>query len=607
MNKLIPLLPAMLAASIVQANSLNLPDTVVTASRVEQPRSATFAASSVISREDIERLQPQSLAQLLERIPGLSLSQTGGRGSQTSLFLRGTNANQTLILVDGQRISSASAGTASLEFLDIDQIERIEIVRGPKSAIYGSDAIGGVVQIFTRSGGQGLTPRVRIAAGSNQTFERHFGLSGGNQQTQFDLGGTLVETQGIDHTASTASDDADHDAYRNKALNASLRHAFNRNVKAGINAVTNEGQVELDLGAEEVDFTVSSLSSFVEANLTNQWTSKIEAGYAEDKRFTAGFNDATNTYRESAAWLNTIKLDEQHSVIAGLDWYKDKVRSSVDYDVADRSNKAAFAQYHFNTNRYGAELGMRHDDNQQFGNENTFNAAASYQLSEAQRLILSYAEGFRAPTFNDLYYPAFVDPAFPDFSSFPNPDLQPERSKTYEAQWRGESELMQWNLSAFRTDVEDLILFVGTRPENLNNARINGLELELNSSYADWDYALGATLLDPRDRGTGDVLPRRPKRSLSLDIDRALSGAVSVGAGWQLNSSRYEPNGDEWLAGYGTVELRGAWQQSNDLRWGLKLSNVLDRDYVRANDFGGNAYREEGRTAMLSLSWSPKL
>ncbi len=174
------LLPALLATGTAQANDpLGLPDTVVTASRQVESVQDSVAATTVFTRQDIDRLQPASVADLLRRVPGASITTTGGIGSLTTLSLRGTGATQSLVMIDGQRIGSASAGQASLEFISVDQIERIEVVRGPRSAIYGSDAIGGVVQIFTRQGSEGLQPRLRLGIGSNQTYTRELGLSGG--------------------------------------------------------------------------------------------------------------------------------------------------------------------------------------------------------------------------------------------------------------------------------------------------------------------------------------------------------------------------------------------------------------------------------------------
>lgn len=215
-------LPALLLPVAVQAQNndqaLKLQEMVITSGRSAEPLAQATAAATVFTRADIDRLQPRSITDLLTRVPGVQLVQNGGRGSNTSLFIRGSSNTQSLILVDGQRVGSASDGGASLQFLSLEQIERIEVVRGSRSALYGSDAIGGVVQIFTRRGDSGLQPRLAVSAGSHQSWQRSLGLSGGDEQTRFSLNGSLDETAGSNRTGPSYDSDGDHDAYRNKAL-----------------------------------------------------------------------------------------------------------------------------------------------------------------------------------------------------------------------------------------------------------------------------------------------------------------------------------------------------------------------------------------------------
>src|SRR5690606_23444192 len=218
---------------------------VITAVRQAEPQAQATAAATVFEREDIERLQVSSVAELLERVPGLSVVRTGGAGSQMGVFMRGTSTAQTLVLIAGQRISAASSGTSSLEFLAPEQIERIEVVRGARSALYGSDAIGGVIQIFTRQGdGTGLKPYARLAAGSDSTYQRSLGLSGGDERTRFHLGAALDETAGIDATRDGFGANGDDDAYRNRSLSLNLSHHFDDDLQVGFTALDQRGQVE---------------------------------------------------------------------------------------------------------------------------------------------------------------------------------------------------------------------------------------------------------------------------------------------------------------------------------------------------------------------------
>lgn len=611
------------AAEPSRSEALLLDDTVVSANRAPQARSQVSAATSVFTRNDIERLQVRSVAELLERVPGLSVSRTGGAGSQTGLFLRGTASTQTLVLVDGQRIAAASSGTSSLEFLSPDQIERVEVVRGSRSALYGSDAIGGVVQIFTRQGGgAGLAPQVRLAAGSDGTFERNLGLSGGNAQTRFHLGAALDETQGIDATRDGFGANGDEDAYRNRSLSLNLAHRLNERLEVGINALDQRGQVEFDdtyaTSLPTVDFQLSSFSTYADARLSDAWSSRLEIGHSEDKRDTAndlagaGSRYAFSTYRDSASWVNTLQLAPAHQLLLGADWHEDRLHSTTDFVEDSRWNQAAFIQHRYTARAFSTELGLRHDKNEQYGSENSWNAALTVPLNTRNEMILSYSEGFRAPTFNELYYP---DSCYFGFCfANANPDLSPEKSRSYELQWRSRySDSGSLEVSLYRTDIEDAIVSDGSTgwiPYNVQTARINGLEAALRQDLFGWQASLAAGLIDPRDRDSGHTLARRAKRTLSLDLDRAF-GDFAVGASWRAVSGRYDDAANSIaLGGYGVLGVRGSWQALPELKLDLKLNNLLDKDYAEATYSTSNGrfgYNTEGRTALFAVTWTPSL
>ena len=593
---------------------------VVTSGRLAEPQAQATAATTVFKRDDIERLQVSSVTELLERVPGLSVVRTGGAGSQTGVFLRGTSTAQTLVLVDGQRIAAASSGTSSLEFLAPEQIERIEVVRGARSALYGSDAIGGVIQIFTRQGdGQGLKPYARLAAGSDSTYQRSLGLSGGDKRTRFHLGSALDETAGIDATRDSFGANGDDDAYHNRSFSLNLSHRFNDSLEVGFTALDQRGQVEYDdtfTGSlPTTDFLLSSISGFIEARVTEVWSSRLELGHSEDKRDSGndqagGTISQFNTYRDAANWLNTLTLNENHQLPLGLDWYEDRAQGTTDFVEDSRWNRAAFVQHRYIGETFSTELGVRHDDNQQFGNENTWNAALTLPLNNANDLILSYSEGFRAPTFNDLYYPDFCfgGMCFPSA----NPDLAPERSKSYELQWRSRySDTGSLQASVYRTDIEDaIVLDENFIPQNVQTARINGFEAAIQQELFGWQGSLALALIDPRDRASGHTLQRRAKRTLSLDLDRRF-GDVSLGAGWRAVSGRYDDADNEIeMSGYGLLSFRAAWQAMPELGLSLKLDNLLDKDYAEATYSTPNGrfgYNSAGRTALFAVTWTPQL
>ena len=616
------LLPAgqLLADTFERDQALKLPDVLISANRQVEARNDSSAANTVFTRDDIDRLQPDSVTDLLRRVPGVQVSQSGGRGSIPGVYIRGTQSAQSLVLVDGQRIGSSTSGDSNLQHINIEQVERVEVLRGSRSVIYGSDAIGGVIQIFPRRGGQqGLQPRMHTGFGSNQTWERSLGLSGGDERTRFNLGASLDETAGINRTHESYPSDGDHDAYRNKSLSLSLSHTLTEDVEVGANVLDNRGKSEFDspFGRYDYvtdksyqqqpynDFNVSSVSSYIDAQINEVWKTRVELGHSENRETTldklSDERSVFNTYRDSVNWQNDLTLNERNSLILGGDWYEDRINSTTAFDEDSRWNRAVFIQHRFQADSFSTELGLRHDDNQQFGSQNTWSGTFTVPLNPDNEVLLTYSEGFRAPTFNDLYYP--------DFS---NPDLKPETSKSYELQWRSQlTESSRLETSLYRTDLEDAIIFgSNSRPENVASARINGFEAALKQELFGWQSNLGVAIIDPRDRDTGHTLARRARRTLSLDLDRQFD-RLGLGASWQAVSSSYDDlNNQQPLGGYALLGLRSSWELNREIQLELKVDNLLDKGYSRAlYSYQGSqyGYREEGRAWMFGVTWTPEI
>lgn len=601
-------------------DALKLPQTLISGNRQVQTRSDSSSANSVFTRDDIDRLQPTSLTDLLGRVPGVQIARSGGRGGLPGIYIRGTKSAQSLVLVDGQRMANATSADSNLQYLNIDQIERVEVLRGSRSVIYGSDAIGGVIQVFTRRGAdQAPQLRMRSAVGSYGSSQNSVGISGGDALTRFNLSTSLEETAGVNRTHESFPSDSDHDAYRNKSLSLNLSHTLSDDIEVGLSALKNTGKTELDNGfgrwdpetssvsGQQLysDFDISSVSSFIDAQLTERWNSRLELGHSENREKTrdklspdiASFN----TYRDSLNWQNNLTLTDQHSLIVGADAYEDRVRSSTVFDEDSRWNRAAFIQHRFQGDYFSTELGLRHDQNQQFGNQNTWSASLTVPLNASNDVLLSYTEGFRAPTFNDLYYPQFG-----------NPRLKPEHSKSYELQWRSQlSEDSRLETSLYRTDIRDAIVadadFI---QQNIGAARVTGFESALHQQWFGWQSSLGIAIIDPRDRESGHTLGRRARRTLSLDLDRQFD-RLGVGASWQAVSSSFnDEDNTQPIAGYGLLGLRGNWQASPQVRLDLKVDNLLDKTFTRAlYSFDGSyyGYREERRSVQLAVTWTPTL
>ena len=598
-----------LADAIEREDALKLPQTLITGNRQVEARSDSSSANTVFTRDDIDRLQPTSLTDLLGRVPGVQVARSGGRGGLPGIYIRGTKSAQSLVLVDGQRMANATSADSNLHYLNIDQIERVEVLRGSRSVIYGSDAIGGVIQIFTRRGAD-QAPQLRLhsAIGSYGSSQNSVGVSGGDTQTRFNLSAALENTAGINRTTVSYPVDNDQDAYRNKSVSLNVSHTLSDSLEVGISAIKNNGKTELDAMYGQKgysDFDISSIASFVDAQLTERWNSRLELGHSENREKTRDKLSpdiySFNTYRNSLNWQNNLTLDDKNSLILGADAYEDSVRSNTNFDKDSRWNRAAFIQHRFAGDYFSTELGLRHDSNQQFGSNNTWSASLTVPLNANNDVLLSYSEGFRAPTFNDLYYPDYGNPA-----------LKPEHSKSYEVQWRSQlSDSSRLETSLYRTDIRDAIV-ADTQwvQQNIGAARITGFESALQQEWFGWQSSLGIAIIDPRDRETGHTLSRRARRTLSLDLDRQFD-QFGVGASWQAVSSSYnDEQNQQPIAGYGLLGVRGNWRVSPEVKLDLKLDNLLDKTFTRAlYDYNANyyAYREERRTVQLAITWTPTL
>ena len=599
----------LLADTLERENALKLPQTLITGNRQVEARSDSTSANSVFTRDDIDRLQPTSLTDLLSRVPGVQVARSGGRGALPGIYIRGTKSAQSLVLVDGQRMANATSADSNLQYLNIDQIERVEVLRGSRSVIYGSDAIGGVIQIFTRRGAV-HAPQLRLhsAVGSYGSTLNSLGISGGDTKTRYNLSASLENTAGINRTTVSYPVDNDHDAYRNKSVSLNLSHNLTDAVEVGISAIKNTGKTELDamFGQKGYsDFDISSVGGFIDAQINDRWNSRVEWGHSENREKTRDKLSpdlyAFNTYRDSLNWQNNLTLNDQHSLIVGADSYEDRVRSSTVFDEDSRWNRAVFVQHRFHGDYFSTELGVRHDQNQQFGSHNTWSASLSVPLNVDNEVLLSYSEGFRAPTFNDLYYPQYGNSA-----------LKPEYSKSYELQWRSQlTDSSRLETSVYRTDIRDAIVadadFI---QQNIGAARITGFESALHQEWFGWQSSLGVAIIDPRDRDTGHTLSRRARRTVSLDLDRQFD-RLGVGASWQAVSNSFNDDDNKQpIGGYGLLGLRGNWIASPEVRLELKVDNLLDKSFTRAlYSYDGNyyGYREERRSVQLAVTWTPTL
>lgn len=601
----LPLALSLCCAISLPALADEMAPVVVTATRTAQTADQTLASVTVISRADIERLQARSVEELLSGLAGVTLANNGGRGKQTSLFLRGTSSSHVLFLIDGIRVGSATTGAAAFQDFPVDQIERIEIVRGPRSALYGSEAIGGVIQIFTRKGGGDTRLRLDAGAGSHRTWTLGGGVSGGGDRHWYNLQLSGEDTDGFNACtgSSTAfagcfTEEPDDDGYRNLSLSLRAGTRFDNGASLDLSLLRADTEVEYDGSFQN---ETAGLQQVLGASLElplGETRLGLRVGQSRDEA--DNFKDGTaasrfDTRRNSAGIQLDTPLGEAGLVTFGGDWYDDRVSSTTAYDRSSRDNKALFAQYLGNFDRFDLEAALRRDDNEQFGGHTTGSLALGHNLDNGLRLTASYGTAFKAPTFNDLYFP-----------SFSNPNLQPETSKSLEFGLSGVNGGLRWAAQVYETRIDDLIAFDGSFvPQNISKARIRGLELTLAGRIGTWDARANAGFMDPEHRGDdanrGNQLTRRARRSLRIDVDREF-GAVQFGGTLRAESRRYDNLANtRAIGGYATVDLRLGWQPARDWTLGLRAANLFDRDYELVS-----YYPQDGRNFMLTLRYRPE-
>lgn len=595
-----------LVVPIAVAQDSRLDAVVVTATRTTHEISESLASATVFTRADIERLQPRSMMDLLKGAAGLSLANNGGLGKNTSVFLRGAESDHVLVLIDGIKVGSATTGAAALQEIPIELVERIEIVRGPRSGLYGADAIGGVIQIFTRRGQGALTPYFSVGGGSDKTRQGSAGLSGGNDQGWFSASVSAFETDGFDSCstppgvfAGCFADEPDRDGYRN--LGGSLRGGVYLPGGGTLELSWLRSDNDNDFDGtfqNESESTQDVLGGRLSFSPVDRWDMTLSAGLSRDhsKNFKDGvFSSRFETDRRTVSLQNDVQVTDGGLATFGYDYLKDEISSDTAFVVRSRDNHGVFAQYLAQIGKQQWQIGARSDDNEQFGRNNTGSIAWGYAFGPELQLFASYGTAFKAPTFNELYFPGFG-----------NPDLDPERAKSFELGLSGRTGWGGWSASVYRMQVDDLIAFDSalSLPNNIQSARLTGLEAEIDGRLFGWDMRAALTLLDPQNRSEGanrgNLLPRRAQQSVRLDADRSFD-AFSVGASYVAQGRRYDDVANtRRLGGFGTVDLRAEYAIDPDWRIQLRLENLFDKDYETAAFFN-----QQGRALFFTLRYQP--
>ncbi|WP_312738217.1 TonB-dependent vitamin B12 receptor [Stenotrophomonas sp.] len=600
-------LPA-LAHAQASDDTAALDQVLVTATRTPIALQDSIAPAQVIDRAQIESSQATSLQELLAGRAGINLTNSGGLGKQSSLFLRGTNSSHTVVLVDGVRINSADLGLAMYQDLPLAQIERVEIVRGPQSSLYGADAIGGVIQIFTRRNQGGFAPHFQLGGGSNGLREASGGIGGSGEHGWFGADIAYQHTDGINACRGSATlftgcfaDEPDRDGYRN--LSKSLRggYTFNEQWSVEGSALRAEGENHYDGYYNYSETLQQVMSGKVRYTPSERLAFTASVGRSDnesDNYGDFGVSGSAQTHRDNASLQADIGLAEGQLLSTGVDWSEDNLDgSSAGYLVDSRRNTGVFVQYQGRFGRHQLQVSARNDDNAQFGNHATGSLGWAMDLGHGLRVNASYGTAFKAPTFSDLYDP---------WSGVPT--LDPETSKSANIGLSQQGQGWHWGVDVYETRIDDLITYDAATfmMQQIEKARIRGAELTAGVVLAGFDINGQLSYTDSRNRTAGSAqfdnwLPRRAQQTARLDVDRRFgdfrAGLTVQGAGKRFDDASNAVK----VGGYGTLDLRAEYALTPSWSLLARAANVFDRRYETVAWFN-----QPGREYQLSVRYQPK-
>jgi vitamin B12 transporter len=560
------------------------------------------------------------VADVLARQPGMEMVRNGGVGNTTSLYIRGAETRFTAVYLDGVRIDSQSTGGAGWESIPLSQIDRIEVLRGPAAAVYGSDAIGGVIQLFTRRGEEGVSPYVGVAIGSYNLRKAEAGISGKSGAFDYSLGVAHEESKGFNVQPldkRTPSKDGftspDRDGYRSTSGNVKLGYQITPDQRIEASVLSNDIVAGYDA---TVSFKAKQPIQFKDDVASNTlrtaaltWSAKWNDVYSTRVQVT----DSRSTYETDPAYYRTetqlrgyLFQNEfrfgPHLVTAALERREDALvnpaTSSAKLLSRDRSQDAIALGYGFVQGPHSLQLHVRHDEDSEFGGKTTGSAAYGYAITPALRTTVSAGTAFRVPT---LYQ---------RFSEYGLASLKPESSQNVEVGLQYTEGATHAGIVVYRSRVKNLINFAGSATgcqssfgcySNTALARYQGVTLSAGHRIGDVTLRASLDIQDPKDLATGNLLARRARRHGVIGADWRVAG-WTLGAEVQSSGKRYDDAANTVkLGGYTVLNLVASTQITRDLNLVARVDNVGNKDYQFAR-----LYATAGRTAYVGLKWTPQ-
>lgn len=596
-------------AQQASSSEVTLLDRLVITTPLRRESSLVRATSSVtvIDEDEIKGSAAPDLPSLLKRYPGVSIIGYGGQGSASNVYLRGMSAGQTLVLVNGVRTASATSGTSSIFNIPLSAIERIEIAKGPHSAQYGADAIGGVINIITKQGGQCADGRDRCGSiTTGVTFPWGGHVSGDLRgQTagavEYAVGGSLLGTQGYDFTTPLAwGHEPDDDGFLQGSLNFSLAKSYDWG-RLYADGLFSRGRTQYDAtfpSNNEVDTDTFAGKIGGIVNHSESWSSTLEFSSSLDS--STNFRDGvagtsefdTQRFGIFASTEKSFELGEAtHIMTGGAEAYRESVDSTVDFGVDSRNLGAVFGQYSVEYGVLTVDSGLRYDHNEQFGGATTYNLGASWEIVPDVVARASYGTGFRAPTFNDLYYPGYS-----------NPNLKPEKSRSYEIglNWRPTIDTTV-DVAIYQTWLTDAIASNPPTylPFNVARAKVSGIEASVSHQFNNaWSAKATIDYREPINQDNGLYIPYRDRFKATAEIAYRATEQLNLGGKLLYASPRYANAANTVkLPEYVTVDITADYVFDDRSNLKFSIENLFDEQYSTVTN-----YRAPGRTINLSFT-----
>ena len=625
MSKFKIALPLLLALPQISLADLALEEIEVTTPlRVPEEEENIIADTTVITSDEIKQAGLSSLPQLLQQQPGIEVTNNGGPGKVSSINIRGTSSTHSIILIDGLRVGSSTSGTSAIQNIPLSQIERIEIVRGPVSSLYGQDGIGGVIQIFTKKGKKGFHPYVSAGYGRYKTKEMAAGVAAGNDSTSFAINLAGINTDAFsafvpNDSAASNTSNLDKDTYRNRSVSSNLTHQFSEKIKIDFQYFLSTGKNMFDNRFANFDATYinykdktkqEAYSSKLTGIISDNWESSLKIGkstdlYSAQQKYdnrifsnVSGEVDKYETSQYQLAWQNNINFD-YGSLVLLYDYLKEEIDTTNTYAKDNRDNNGFVIAYNTQYEKHILQTSLREDINSQYDNETTGSIGYAYQINDQWKASSSFGTAFVAPNFNYLYY-----------GSTANPELKPETSKNIEASLSYSENSTSISLTAYQNTIDDFIisnLDTGFTPENLNKAKIQGITFAADHFLGNFQIKGSVTTESPNNEDTDKDLPLRANlygsTHLNYYVQDWIFGVEQIGSGSRYNDA----DNTVKISGYMVTNFVTNYIFNEKFTINIRLDNALDKDYALAYDGDPNAtgfaYQTPGRSLSANIRY----